>query len=186
MDIIKKEGMGYCYRDGEGVRKNSKKAREYFELAYEAIKKRMDGYRAFGDEVVLRNIERALGKANGKETAVIKVYCYDKCSTCKKALKWLDDNKVKYKSVDIKEDHPDEKTLRSLQKKSGLPLKKFFNTSGMLYRDMGLSKKLPTMTDDDMYKLLASDGMLVKRPLLITDKAVIPGFREETWKDALR
>ena len=92
---------------------------------------------------------------------------------------------MKYRCVDIKGDHPDEKTLRSLHKKSGLPLKKFFNTSGMLYRDMELSKKLPKMTDDDMYKLLASDGMLVKRPLLITDKDVIPGFREEAWKQSL-
>ena len=116
---------------------------------------------------------------------MVKVYCYDKCSTCKKALKWLDDKKIKYQSIDIKGDHPDEKTLHSLYKKSGLPLKRFFNTSGMLYRDMELSKKLPEMSDEDMLKLLASDGMLVKRPLLITDKTVIPGFKEEAWKDAL-
>lgn len=120
-----------------------------------------------------------------KEKIMVKVYCYDKCSTCKKALKWLDDKKIKYQSIDIKGDHPDEKTLHSLYKKSGLPLKRFFNTSGMLYRDMELSKKLPEMSDDDMLKLLASDGMLVKRPLLITDKTVIPGFKEEAWKDAL-
>ena len=116
---------------------------------------------------------------------MIKVYCYDKCSTCKKALKWLDDNSVEYQSIDIKGDHPDEKTLRSLHKKSGLPLKKFFNTSGMLYRDMGLSKKLPEMSEDDMFGLLASDGMLVKRPLLIAGDKVIPGFKEETWKEAI-
>ena len=88
--------------------------------------------------------------------------------------------------VDIKENHPDEKTLKELHKKSGLPLKKFFNTSGMLYREMELSKKLPDMSEADMYKLLASDGMLVKRPLLITDKAVIPGFKEETWIEAVK
>ena len=116
---------------------------------------------------------------------MVKVYCYDKCSTCKKALKWLDERSVKYQTVDIKGDHPDEKTLHSLHKKSGLPLKKFFNTSGMLYRDMELSKKLPGMSDDDMYKLLASDGMLVKRPLLVTDKAVIPGFKEDAWTSAI-
>ncbi len=114
-----------------------------------------------------------------------KVFCYSKCTTCKKALKWLDDKGVDYKLVDIKEDHPDEKTLRKYHKQSGLPLRKFFNTSGMIYREMELSKKLPDMSEDDMFKLLSSDGMLVKRPLLIADKAVIPGFKEETWKEAL-
>ena len=116
---------------------------------------------------------------------MIKVYCYSKCTTCKKALKWLDDNKVEYKLIDIKEDHPDEKTLRQFHKKSGLPLKKFFNTSGQLYREMELSKKLPEMSEDDMFKLLASDGMLVKRPLLITADTVLTGFKEEDWRKAL-
>ena len=114
---------------------------------------------------------------------MIKVYCYSKCSTCKKAIKWLEDNKINHEVIDIKENHPDEKTLKELHKKSGLPLKKFFNTSGMLYREMELSKKLPDMSETEMYKLLASDGMLVKRPLLITDKGVMPGFKEETWSD---
>ncbi len=114
-----------------------------------------------------------------------KVYCYSRCTTCKKALKWLDENKIDYKLIDIKEDHPDEETLRQLHKKSGLPLKKFFNTSGLLYREMELSKKLPDMSEDEMFKLLASDGMLVKRPLLITDNKVLPGFKEADWKDAL-
>ncbi|MBQ8983301.1 MAG: arsenate reductase family protein [Lachnospiraceae bacterium] len=115
-----------------------------------------------------------------------KVYCYSKCSTCKKALKWLDDNKLPYQVIDIKEDHPDEDTLRKLHKKSGLPLKKFFNTSGMIYREMELSKKLPDMSEDDMFKLLASDGMLVKRPLLVTKDQVLPGFKEDAWKEALQ
>ncbi len=114
-----------------------------------------------------------------------KVYCYSKCSTCKKALKWLDDNKIVYQLMDIKEDHPDEKTLRQLHKKSGLPLRRFFNTSGQLYREMELSKKLPDMSEDDMYKLLASDGMLVKRPLLVADDAVLTGFKEADWKAVL-
>ncbi|WP_294242468.1 arsenate reductase family protein [Pseudobutyrivibrio sp.] len=114
---------------------------------------------------------------------MIKVYCYSKCSTCKKAIKWLEDNKINHEVIDIKENHPDEKTIKELHKKSGLPLKKFFNTSGMLYREMELSKKLPDMSEAEMYKLLASDGMLVKRPLLITDKGVMPGFKEETWSD---
>lgn len=114
-----------------------------------------------------------------------KVYCYARCTTCKKALKWLDDNKIKYEMIDIKEDHPDEKILRELHKKSGLPLKRFFNTSGQLYREMELSKKLLDMSEDEMYKILSSDGMLVKRPLLITEDTVIPGFKEEDWKNAL-
>ena len=116
---------------------------------------------------------------------MVKVYCYSKCSTCKKALKWLEDNKVEHTVIDIKGDNPDEKTLRELHKKSGLPLKRLFNTSGQLYRQMEMSKKLPDMSEDEIYKILSSDGMLVKRPLLVTDNTVIPGFKEELWKDVL-
>lgn len=114
-----------------------------------------------------------------------KVYCYFRCSTCKKALAWLDAHGYKYELIDIKTQNPDEKTLRSLHKKSGLPLKKFFNTSGILYREMELSKKLPSMPEDQQFALLASDGMMVKRPLLVTDSAVIPGFKEDLWKEVL-
>ena len=117
---------------------------------------------------------------------MITVYCYDKCSTCKKALKWLDDNGVAYKKLDIKTQHPGEKILRKLHKASGLPLKKFFNTSGILYREMNLAEKLPTMSEDEQLTLLATDGMLVKRPLLITDRAVIPGFKDNTWQEAVK
>ncbi|MCR4764177.1 MAG: arsenate reductase family protein [Lachnospiraceae bacterium] len=116
---------------------------------------------------------------------MVKVYCYSKCTTCKKALKWLDDNKIDYKLIDIKEDHPDGKALREFHKRSGLPLRKFFNTSGQLYREMELSKKLPDMSEDEMFKLLASDGMLVKRPLLITEDTVLTGFKEDDWRKAL-
>ena len=116
---------------------------------------------------------------------MIKVYCYSKCSTCKKAIKWLEDNKINHEVIDIKENHPDEKTLKELHKKSGLPLKKFFNTSGILYREQKLSEKLPTMTEDEQFKLLASDGMLVKRPLLVCDDTVIPGFKEDAWREAV-
>ena len=117
---------------------------------------------------------------------MIKVYCYSKCSTCKKALKWLDEKGVKYQLIDIKEEHPDEKTLRSFHKKSGLPLKRFFNTSGMLYRELELSKKLPDMSEDEQFKLLASDGMLVKRPLLITKDIVLAGFKEKEWDEVVK
>ena len=116
---------------------------------------------------------------------MIKVYCYDRCSTCKKALNWLNQNNIKYEKIDIKGNHPDEATLRELHKKSGLPLKKFFNTSGILYREMQLSTKLPSMTEDEQFKLLASNGMMVKRPLLVTDKAVLTGFKESDWKNAV-
>ena len=116
----------------------------------------------------------------------MKVYCYSKCSTCKKALKWLEDNGADYEVIDIKENNPDEETIKELHKKSGLPLKRFFNTSGMLYREMELSKKLPDMSEDEMYRLLGSDGMLVKRPILITDNAVLTGFRESEWTEALK
>ena len=113
---------------------------------------------------------------------MIQVYCYSRCTTCKKALKWLDDHKIQYELIDIKENHPDEKTLRSLHKKSGLPLRRFFNTSGLIYREMELSKKLPDMSEDDMFKLLAFDGMIVKRPLLVSDDKVLVGFKEDEWK----
>jgi len=117
---------------------------------------------------------------------MIKVYCYSKCTTCKKAIKWLHDNKVKYELIDIKEDNPSEALLREYHKKSGLPLKKFFNTSGIKYREMELSKKLPDMSEDDQFKLLASDGMIVKRPILITDDTVITGFKEADWEKACK
>ena len=116
---------------------------------------------------------------------MITVYCYSKCSTCKKALKWLDDKGITYELKDIKEEHPDKSTLKKLHNKSGLPLKRFFNTSGMLYREMELSKKLPDMSEEEMYDLLATDGMLVKRPILITDKTVLTGFKEDAWREAL-
>ncbi|MCR5494381.1 MAG: arsenate reductase family protein [Treponema sp.] len=117
---------------------------------------------------------------------MVKVYCYDRCSTCKKALAWLDQKGIKYEKIDIKSQHPDEKTIRELHQKSGLALKRFFNTSGILYREQELSKKLADMPQDQQYALLASDGMLVKRPLLITEKAVLPGFKEAEWSEALK
>ena len=112
---------------------------------------------------------------------MIKVYCYNRCSTCKKALKWLDEKGIEYETVDIKTDHPDEKTLREYYAMSGLPLKRFFNTSGIPYRAMGLSKKLPDMSEDEQLTLLSTDGMLVKRPLVVGDGFVLTGFKEDEW-----
>ena len=112
---------------------------------------------------------------------MIKVYCYSRCTTCKKALKWLDDHGVAYELIDIKSDHPDEAALKEYYAMSGLPLKRFWNTSGIPYREMGLSKKLSQMNEDEQLKLLATDGMLVKRPLLIGGSFVLTGFKEEEW-----
>ena len=116
---------------------------------------------------------------------MLKVYCYSRCTTCQKALKWLDEKSVAYQVLDIKADHPDEETLRGYYEKSGLPLKRFFNTSGIPYREMGLSQKLPSMSEDEQLALLATDGMLVKRPLVVGDGFVLTGFKENEWVDKL-
>lgn len=111
--------------------------------------------------------------------------CYPKCSTCQKAKKWLDANGIAFEERHIAEDNPTAEELAAWQAKSGLPLRRFFNTSGMKYRELALKDKLPAMTDEEQLSLLASDGMLVKRPLLITDSTVLVGFREQEWAAAL-
>ena len=108
---------------------------------------------------------------------MIKFICYPKCTTCQKARKWLDDNKIEYEFRDIKLDNPTLEELTEWYKKSGLPLKKFFNTSGLLYKSLDLKNKLHTMTENEMLTLLSSDGILVKRPLLIGDSFVLVGFK---------
>ena len=113
---------------------------------------------------------------------MLQFICYPKCTTCQKAKKWLDENNVEYKLRDIKLNNPSVDELTEWHKKSTLPLKKFFNTSGLLYKSLELKSKLPEMSEDDMLKLLASDGMLVKRPLLVGDDFVIVGFKEEEYK----
>ena len=114
---------------------------------------------------------------------MIKFICYPKCTTCQKAKKWLDDNKVEYEMRDIKLDKPTLDELTVWYKKSGLPLKRFFNTSGLLYKSLDLKNKLPDMTEDEMLRLLASDGMLVKRPLLVGEGFVLVGFKEIEWNN---
>ena len=112
--------------------------------------------------------------------------CYPRCSTCKKAQSWLDAHGIAYELRDIKEDRPSRDELRAWHAASGLPLKKLFNTSGQLYRSLELAKKLPTLSEDEQLELLASDGMLVKRPMLIRDgAALLIGFREADWQTAL-
>ena len=116
---------------------------------------------------------------------MIKFICYPKCTTCQKAKKWLDDNKIEYKLRDIKEDNPSYEELSAWYKMSGLPLKKFFNTSGLLYKDMGLKDKLPQMSEEEQLRLLATDGMLVKRPLVVGEDYVLTGFKEKEWAEKL-
>ena len=112
---------------------------------------------------------------------MLKFICYPKCTTCQRARKWLDDNQIEYEFRDIKLENPTREELTAWYHMSGLPLKKFFNTSGLLYKSLDLKNKLSTMTEDEMLTLLASDGMLVKRPLLIGDDFVLVGFKEDEW-----
>lgn len=109
--------------------------------------------------------------------------CYKKCTTCQKAKKWLDANGIEYSERPIKEQNPTIEELKLWHQKSGLPLKKFFNTSGLLYKNMKLKDKLPTMSDEEQYELLATDGMLVKRPMVIGDDFVLVGFKEADWEE---
>lgn len=120
------------------------------------------------------------------EKPMLKFICYPKCSTCQKARKWLDEQGIPYKLRDIKTENPTAEELAVWYGRSGLPLRKFFNTSGLLYKSMELKTKLPTMTDGEMLALLATDGMLVKRPLLIGDDVVLVGFREADWAARLK
>ena len=113
---------------------------------------------------------------------MVKFICYHKCTTCAKAKKWLDENGIEYTERDIKSVNPSADELRTWYQKSGLPLKKFFNTSGLLYKSMDLKTKLPNMTEQEMLELLATDGMLVKRPLLIGEDTVLVGFKEADWR----
>lgn len=108
---------------------------------------------------------------------------YPKCSTCQKAKKWLDVHNLEYTDRHIVEDHPSFDELKEWYEKSGLPLKRFFNTSGLLYREMQLKEKLPDMSDEEKLKLLATNGMLVKRPLIIGDDMVLIGFKEKEWME---
>lgn len=111
--------------------------------------------------------------------------CYPKCSTCKNAKKWLDEHHLNYTERHIVEKNPSYDELKEWVSKSGLPLKKFFNTSGLLYKEMKLKDKLPTMSEDEQLQLLATNGMLVKRPLVIGDEAILVGFKENEWSEKL-
>ncbi len=114
---------------------------------------------------------------------MIEFLCYPKCTTCQKAKKWLDDNNIEYTLRDIKLNNPTIEELTAWYKKSGLPLKKFFNTSGLLYKSLDLKNKIPKMGDDEMLELLSSDGMIIKRPILVGDDFVIVGFKDTEWSE---
>lgn len=117
---------------------------------------------------------------------MLNFVCYPKCTTCQKAKKWLDDNKIKYVMRDIKENNPTFEELNEWYKKSGLPLKKFFNTSGILYKSMELKIKLPEMSEEEQLKLLSTNGMLVKRPILVGSSFVLVGFKEDKWSEKVK
>lgn len=117
---------------------------------------------------------------------MLKFICYPKCTTCQKAKKWLDDNKISYEMRDIKAENPSYDELNNFYKLSGLPLKKLFNTSGLLYKSMQLKDKLPDMSEEEMLTLLSSDGMLVKRPLLVSEDFVLIGFKEAEWNNMIK
>jgi len=126
------------------------------------------------------------GKYNTEESDMKPmVLYYAKCSTCQKALKWLDEKGIVYEGRPIKEENPTADELRTWHEKSGLPLKRFFNTSGLLYKEMALKDKLPGMSEEEQLALLSTDGMLVKRPILVCEKGVYPGFKESEWANLL-
>ena len=114
------------------------------------------------------------------------VLVYRKCSTCLKALKWLEDNNIDFEERPIKEENPTYEELKSWYRMSGLPLKKFFNTSGLIYKDLGLKDKLPTMSEEEQLQLLATNGMLVKRPLVVGEDFVLTGFKEKEWAERMK
>ena len=116
----------------------------------------------------------------------MKYICYPKCGTCQKAKKWLDSNEIQYEIRDIKEDKPTREELETWYKASGLPLKKFFTTSGLQYKALGLKDKLPTMSEAEQLDLLATDGMLVKRPIAVIGDTVLVGFKEAEWAEHLK
>lgn len=116
---------------------------------------------------------------------MIEFICHPKCTTCQKAKKWLDENSVEYKLRDIKAENPTADELKKWHAESGLPLKKFFNTSGLLYRSLDMKNKLPQMSEGEMSALLETDGMLVKRPIVVGDGFVLVGFKEAEWEEKI-
>ena len=115
-----------------------------------------------------------------------KVYCYPRCTTCKKAVKWLEENGIEYEYKHIVEETPSKEDIKKYYKESGLPLKRFFNTSGNVYKELNLKEKLAEMSEDEQFELLASNGMVLKRPLLVGKDFVLVGFKEAEWVEKLK
>ena len=115
-----------------------------------------------------------------------KVYCYPRCTTCKKAVKWLEENRIDYEYKHIVEETPSKEDIKKYYKESGLPLKRFFNTSGNIYKELNLKEKLAEMSEDEQFELLASNGMVLKRPLLVGKDFVLVGFKEAEWVEKLK
>jgi len=115
-----------------------------------------------------------------------KVYCYPRCTTCKKAVKWLEENRIDYEYKHIVEETPSKEDIKKYYKESGLPLKRFFNTSGNIYKELNLKEKLAEMSEDEQFELLASNGMVLKRPLLVGKDFVLVGFKEAEWIEKLK
>lgn len=144
-------------------------------------------FRQFFDVIQVCEISSAFGrkKQNKEETKIMLFIEYPKCSTCQKAKRWLDEHQIAYEDRHIVAENPTYEELKKWYEGSGLPLKKFFNTSGMLYREMQLKDKLGTMSEEEQLRLLATDGMLVKRPLIVDGNMVLTGFRELEWEEKL-
>ena len=117
---------------------------------------------------------------------MIKVYCYSRCSTCKKAINWLNDNNIEYELIDLKLNPPKREEIKEYYELSNLPLRKFFNTSGLKYKELGLSQKIDNLSDSEKLDLLSSDSMLIKRPMVILNNKVLLGFKEAEWLNSLK
>ena len=138
------------------------------------------------DYITKRADIKKLLKNQFRKVIPMKFICYPKCTTCQKARQWLCDNGIVFEERNIKENNPTLEELKAWHKQSGLPLKKFFNTSGLQYKALGLKDKLPTMSEEEQFALLASDGMIVKRPILVDDHFVLVGFKEADWATAIK
>ncbi len=157
---------------------SAEKAKLHAECEYEK-------YRVVQDHLYESDFDKFLLKEEGTKMSEFIFVCYPRCTTCKKAEKWLADNGIEVQVRDIKENNPTEQEIRSWHEKSGLPLKRFFNTSGLRYKELELKNKLSAMSEEEQYALLATDGMLVKRPLLVGDDKVLVGFKEKEWQENL-
>ncbi len=166
----------------------AKSRREKLSLqVYQKNEKAVKFYLREGFVILSQQVDENTGEIelemSYKEAESMLVMCYPKCSTCKKALNWLDEQNIEYTKRNIAEENPTYEELKEWHEKSGLPLKRFFNISGMVYRDLELKDKLPAMSEDEQLKLLATNGMLVKRPLVIDGGKVLVGFRKKEWAE---